>query len=387
VSIDPTSGAIKMIFSGADYLKRQQNAATQDIAQAGSTFKPIALAAALEEGYSLNQTFSGRSPITIGDWKVANLGNTSYGQITLLKATQSSVNTVYAQLNEKIGGQTTKTAAIAAGVPANTIGLTSDLTNVLGTASVHPIDMARVYATFAAQGVRHETYIVEAAFSAEGREVYSGRNEGQRVFQANAMAEVTYALTRVVQSGTGTAAQRLGRPAAGKTGTSEEHRSAWFCGYTPQLATAVAFYQEGPNGEVVSLTPFGQNSVINGGGEPARIWVEVMKIGLEGLPVEQFPDRPKSQDQPTPGISPDVEPSVTPSYDASPTGEPPEETPSAEPTQPTQTPSADPSPTPTLPDASSPPPSPTPGGTASPQAARRPELAVEAGDPLAGVAA
>ncbi|MDR1152874.1 MAG: penicillin-binding protein, partial [Bifidobacteriaceae bacterium] len=279
-SIEPETGAIKMIYAGDDYLVRQQNAATDDYTQAGSTFKPITLAAALEQGISLDETFSGRSPIQIADWKVRNAGNSQYGTINLARATQSSVNTVYAQLNEQVGGATTREAAILAGIPSDTVGLTEDLTNVLGTASVHAIDMARVYATFAAQGVRHDTHLIESAVSPQGSEVYSGRNKGTRAFSEDAMAELTYALTRVVEYGTGTAAQALGRPAAGKTGTSEENQSAWFCGYTPQLATAVAYYQEGANGEVVPLTPFGENAVIQGGGPPAKTWVKIMQLGL-----------------------------------------------------------------------------------------------------------
>jgi membrane peptidoglycan carboxypeptidase len=378
VALDPETGAIKMIYAGDDYIERQQNAATQDIAQAGSTFKPITLAAALEKGIPLEETFSGRSPIKIGDWTVHNAGNSQYGQITLLRATQSSVNTVFAQLNEEVGGTSTRDAAIAAGLPVDTIGLDTDLTNVLGTASVHPIDLARVYATFAAQGVRHDTYIVASAVSPDGNEVYSGRNKGVRVFSEDSMAELTYALTRVVEYGTGTAAQALGRPAAGKTGTSEHNQSAWFCGYTPQLATAVAFYQEGENGEVVPIEPFGEDAVIQGGGPPARMWVDIMTIGLGDSEVVDFPARP--QDRATPSrraptasatpAAPTTDPSASPTPSVDPSAEP-----SVEPSdQPSDTPSPDPSaePSPSEPaptgsptTPSTPPPSPSPSPSAS----------------------
>jgi membrane peptidoglycan carboxypeptidase len=373
--VEPSTGAIKMIYAGEDYMVRQQNAATQDIAQAGSTFKPITLAAALEKGISLEQTYSGKSPITIGDWTVENSGNSQYGRITLLRATQSSVNTVYAQLNEEIGGQTTRETAITAGIPADAIGLTSTLDNVLGTASVHAIDMARVYATFASQGVRHDTYIVDSAVSADGKEVYSGRNSGHRFFTADNMAELTYALTRVVEYGTGSAAQGLGRPVAGKTGTSEENKSAWFCGYTPQLATAVAFYQEGENGRAVPIEPFGQNSVIQGGGPPARMWVAVMEVGLGDQPVEEFPDRPKDRNKPTGQWRPDpaptsaqptapesTEPSVEPTPLASTPIEPSEE-PSSQPSgEPSEPPPTGPPPPTGQPPSASPPASPAAGG-------------------------
>ncbi|MDR2566256.1 MAG: penicillin-binding protein [Bifidobacteriaceae bacterium] len=376
-SVEPATGAIKMIYAGEDYMVRQQNAATQDIAQAGSTFKPITLAAALEGGWSLDQTFSGKSPITIGDWKVENSGNAQYGNITLLKATQSSVNTVFAQLNEQVGGRTTMEAAIAAGIPAGTNGLDDDLTNVLGTASVHAIDMARVYATFASQGMLHSTYIVESAVSPDGKEVYTGRNAGQRMFKEDTMAELTYALTRVVEYGTGTAADRLGRPVAGKTGTSEDNKSAWFCGYTPQLATAVAFYQEGEGGQAVPIEPFGQNAVIQGGGPPARMWAAVMEVGLAGQPVEEFPDRPKNRNKPTGGPPRDQQPSpssAAPTAPESPTP-PAEPSPTADdnPVEPSNEPSPPPSGRPSGPATSQPatsaPPTPPASPPASPAAA------------------
>jgi membrane peptidoglycan carboxypeptidase len=360
-AVDPTSGAIRMIYAGDDYLVRQQNGATQDYAQAGSTFKPITLAAALEQGVSLDETFSGRSPIKIADWRVENSGNAQYGTIDLVRATQSSVNTVYAQLNEQIGGSSTRQAAILAGLPADTAGLDDDLPNVLGTASVHAIDMAQVYATFAAQGERHETYLVASAVSPEGNEVYSGRNKGVRVFSEDSMAELTYALTRVIEYGTGTAAKALDRPAAGKTGTSEENKSAWFCGYTPQLATAVAFYQEGENGEAVPLTPFGQNAVIQGGGPPARMWVDIMRIGLGDSAVEEFPERPRDRAKPSRRAPRETTPPPEESESPTPSAEPSlSPTPSPDPTEPSEPPpTTEPSQSPTPP-PSSPPPSPTP---------------------------
>jgi membrane peptidoglycan carboxypeptidase len=295
VSIDPIDGAIRALYGGEDYIERQQNAVTQDIAQAGSTFKPITLAAALATGeHSLGDQYSGRSPIKIADWEVENIGGTSYGWMSLLRATQDSVNTVYAQVNEEIGGATTRRTAIDLGIPEDTVGLDGDLTNVLGTASPHPLDVANVYATLAAQGVRHEAHIVASVTDPEGSEVYTGPTRGTRVLNADAAAEVTYALTEVVKAGTGTAARALERPAAAKTGTSEEHRSAWFCGYTPQMATVVAFYQEGPSGQVVELTPFGGLEEINGGGLPAQVWVEMMAAEHECAPVVEFPARPEN---------------------------------------------------------------------------------------------
>jgi membrane peptidoglycan carboxypeptidase len=314
VSIDPTNGGITALYGGPNYIKRQQNAATQDIAQAGSTFKPIALAAALASGeHSLSDWYSGRSPIEIGDWKVENIGGRSYGSMSLLQATENSVNTVYAQLNEEVGGVVTRKMAIDLGLPEATAGLDTDITNVLGTASPHPLDLANVYATLAADGVRHEPHIVAAAKNPGDVTVYAGPTTGKRVLDADIAAEVTYALTQVVEVGTGTAAKELGRPAAAKTGTSEEHRSAWFVGYTPQAASAVAFYQEGENGKVVELTPFAGLSEINGGALPAKVWVEMMAAEHEELDVVEFPERPGG------ASSPPRQPQTDPTASATPT--------------------------------------------------------------------
>ncbi|MCL2788326.1 MAG: penicillin-binding protein, partial [Micrococcales bacterium] len=359
VSLDPESGAIRALYGGADFIARQHNAVTQDIAQAGSTFKPITLAAALETGdFHLADWYSGESPMKIHDWKVKNLGNTSYGQMTLLRATMDSVNTVYGQLNDEIGGEATRQTAIAAGIPADTLGLDSDLTNVLGTASPHPLDVATVYATFAAQGVRHTPHIVASVTTPTGDVLYTGATQGERVFAKRTMAELTYALTQVVEGGTGTKALGLGRPAAAKTGTSEEHRSAWFVGYTPQVATAVAFYQEGENGTAVELTGFAGRDVINGGDLPAQVWVDLMVAEHEGLDVEEFPARPKEEvarSQTTPATQPAPPPAPSPTEEA-PTPEPtPEESEEPEEEPPSFTPlpsvTATPEPEPTLPEA------------------------------------
>ena len=369
-SVDPASGAIKMLYGGPDYMERQQNAATQDITQAGSTFKPITLLAALEQGISLDQTFSGASPVEIGGWTVRNSGNAQYGQITLVQATQSSVNTVFAQLNEQVGGETTRLAAISAGLPEDTAGLDSDLTNVLGTASPHVLDMARVYATFAAQGVRHETFIVDRATAPDGSTVYSGVNDGVEAFDPDAVAELDHALQAVVNYGTGRAVGALDRPVAGKTGTSENNQSAWFCGYTPQLATAVAYYQNGPDGEVVPLEPFGENDVIQGGGPPAQLWLKVMQVAMEGQPVIDFPGRPSSRATATPAPSPTEEATEEPTDQPTPT-----------PTTPATTAPPAPKPTPTTPAPTTPVPTTPPPTTAPPEPTEPPTGTPDPGGP------
>jgi membrane peptidoglycan carboxypeptidase len=289
VAIDPKTGGVRAMYGGPDYLKRQRNAATQDIAQAGSSFKPFTLVAALEDDISLKTRFDGRNAQQFPGFErpVRNFGGSNYGYIDLLKATASSVNTVYVALNDKVGPDKTMDAAVRAGLPKDTNGLQPNLANVLGTSSPHPIDMAHAYATFAAQGVNRTPHVV-ASISRGDQEVYKPDTEGKQVFDKDVMADATYALQGVVKSGSGSYARGLGRPAAGKTGTSSDNKSAWFVGYTPQLAASVALYNEGENGEVLEMPRYAGRE-ITGGSYPVRIWTVFMKAAMDGMDVESFP--------------------------------------------------------------------------------------------------
>jgi membrane peptidoglycan carboxypeptidase len=290
-AIKPGDGAVVAMYGGPDAVKEPFNAATQAAPQAGSTFKPFALAAALESGISLRSHYDGHSPKTFGaDYKVSNFGNEQYGYIDLLKATASSVNTVYVQLNEDVGPEKTMDAAIKAGLPKNTAGLQPNLSNVLGTASPHVIDVADAFATFAAQGMHAPWYTVRSVTTDDGEELFKAEPDPKRVFSKDSMADLTYALQGVVDHGSGAyAGGSLSRPAAGKTGTSQESRSAWFSGYTPQLAASVGIYRE-IDGAMKSLSGLGGRSSVTGGSFPVRIWTAFMKGALDGVKVEQFPD-------------------------------------------------------------------------------------------------
>lgn len=133
-----------------------------------------------------------------------------------------------------MGPEKTVDVATRAGIPADTPGLVASPSNVLGPASPHPIDTATAFATFAAQGVRHDPFIVEEVRDGDGDVVYTGGAEGERVFAEDVMADATYAMQQVVRRGTGETASEIGRPAAGKTGSSNAYRSAWFSGFVPQ---------------------------------------------------------------------------------------------------------------------------------------------------------
>lgn len=291
VSIDPTTGGVLALYGGADYLTSQMSTATQAVAQAGSTFKPFALVAALEAGDTLANGYSGASPMTIDGTRFQNYGNTSYGWVDLVRATALSINTAYIQLNKDVGPEETNKVAQRAGYPQDTVGWDTTVQNVLGSASPHTIDIATAYATFAAGGTRHDTHIVSQVANASGAVAYTASTSGEKVFDDDVMADATYAMQQVVAYGSGETARSIGRPVAAKTGSSSDNKSAQFVGFTPQIATAVTLYQSGPNGEEESITPWGRYDEVTGGTYPADIFTAYMKAALADLPVEQFPER------------------------------------------------------------------------------------------------
>ena len=290
-SIDPTTGGILALYGGKDYLTSQVNTATMAVAQAGSTYKPFAMVAALEKGATLSNTFNGSSPQTIGGHEFENFRGVSYGRVNLIRATQDSINTAYLRLNEAVGPEVTNEVAVRAGYPSDTLGMSETIGAVLGSASPHTLDIANAYATFAAQGTKHTAHIVHSVTNSAGAVAYTGPTEGSKVFSDDVMADTTYALTQVVRNGSGETAQQLGRPVAAKTGSSSDNKSAQFVGYTPQIATAVTLYQSGPNGEEESITPWGDYEEITGSTYPADLFTAYMAIALADQPVVEFPER------------------------------------------------------------------------------------------------
>jgi membrane peptidoglycan carboxypeptidase len=289
VAIRPGTGEIIAMYGGKDYLTRQLNDATQAIAQAGSTFKPFALIAGLEQGIPLTSMWNGDSPQTFDDagkpYPVANYGLEGWGQISLLKATASSVNTVFVPLGIKVGPDNVVDAARRAGIPES-VAMMPTPSVVLGVASPKVIDVASAYATFAANGIYAKPYLISQVLGSNNGVLYEGRPQTQEVFAADVMADLTYALKNVVTSGSGFAALKLGRPAAGKTGTSQSNASAWFSAYTPQLAASVALFRDDAT---QSLKGVGGLATVTGGSFPARIWTAFMKGALKGEPTLDFP--------------------------------------------------------------------------------------------------
>ena len=294
-SVRPGTGEVVAMYGGRDFIADQINNATQPFAQAGSTFKPFALAAAAEAGITLKSVWNGASPSTINGYTLTNYGDKSFGDVTLLKATELSINTAYVNLESAIGVPAVADAALRAGIPTTTpgLGLTDlNLTFVLGTASPSGLDLANAYATFAAQGVRATPTFIREVRGPNGGLLYARTARLAKAFSPEVANTVSYALVKVVRNGTAFAARSIDRPAAAKTGTTDDNKSAWFAGYTPDLATAVLMAKEDETGLPVSLSGTGGLRTVTGGSFPADIWALYMKGALARTPVHDFPPPP-----------------------------------------------------------------------------------------------
>ena len=305
-AIKPGDGAIVAMYGGADYQKRQINSATGAIMQAGSTFKPFALIAALQQGISTKTQVSGNSPFVVPNDPAAkpipNEFKQSFGQVDLREGLAKSINTAFLRLNEQIGPQSTEDAAVAAGMPkacpagvttANgcTPGLNNGITNVLGTSSPHVIDVASAYATIAANGVRTTPYLIASATSDTVAISYKASKTTAQAFSADIAADTLDAMQQVT-SGNGTAsrAQQLGRPVAGKTGTTDGHLSVWFTGVVPQLSVSVGMFKD-VGGVPQQLTNIAGLDELSGNSIPLSIWLDFMKAATANLPAAGFPAR------------------------------------------------------------------------------------------------
>ena len=289
VAIRPGTGEIISMYGGKDYVVRQLNDATQSIALAGSTFKPFALIAALEAGIPLTSMWNGDSPQAFDDlgrpYIVKNYGDEGWGQTDLLNATQHSINTIYVPLGMKAGLDRVVDVARRSGIPESVAMIPTPSVS-LGVASPRVIDVANSYATFAANGIYAKPYLIASVAGPNKGILYEGKAETREAFSAEVAADLTYALKSVVNGGTGAAALSLGRPAAGKTGTSQSNASAWFSAYTPELAASVALFRDSAS---ESLNGIGGLTSVTGGSFPARIWTAFMKGALRGEPITEFP--------------------------------------------------------------------------------------------------
>lgn len=293
VAVDSRSGALRAIVGGRDYFssddpKAKFNMATQAKRQPGSSFKPIVLATALSNGITDDKVYRGGARIAIpipgGEiWDVKNFDEHAYGSMDVRTATTFSVNVVYAQMMKELGPTRVVTMA-------HKMGIRSDLRAVyavgLGSEEVTPLEMASAFQTLANAGKHIEPYAVTRITNAKGEIIYEVDSKPEQALDPAVAAETTDILQEVMKQGTGVDA-RIGRPAAGKTGTSEHNADAWFVGYTPDLVASV--WIGFPEGNVPMVPPRTRETVL-GGTWPAAIWQQFMAESLAEVPVSDFED-------------------------------------------------------------------------------------------------
>ncbi|MEU6483189.1 transglycosylase domain-containing protein [Streptomyces sp. NPDC046887] len=380
-SVDPKTGGVVALYGGVGATEHWTSNATRRDYQPASTFKPLVFASALENGsetqdgrpIGLETVYDGtsRRPVVGSDipFNPQNDLGVSYDNPSVRTGLARSINSVFAQMIVDVGPGLVKKTALDLGVPDGEAFAKTPAMS-LGTMGASTWDMAGVYATLNNHGKKVTPSIVR---SAEHKDRTFDRKTdpvGKQVVSRQTADTVTEGLTGVVDNGSGFEANTQAYDAAGKTGTSENNKSAWFAGYTPELTTVVALFGEKPDGTgQVSLTGTAQSGRANGGGFPARIWADYTLGALGGGSDARFdldvadtvnPGPPTPTDTPSDDPSPSDTPSDDPSPSDTPSDDPsPSDTPSDDPS-PSDTPSDDPSPSDTPSDE------PTDDGTGDP---------------------
>lgn len=295
VSIEPQTGFVRALVGGRDFEVNKVNLALGPEGfrgpgrQAGSSFKPFVLARALEAGLKPEKVYPAPSSVQPAGFTkpVKNFGGSGYGSANLRKATAASINTVFVQLILDVGVK--ETAELATKLGITTFNFDAPIYGgiAIGTQEVMPIDMASAFSVFAARGMRAEPTPILRITTADGEVLEDNtKPDRKRAISEDIADTVNSVLTGVVSGGTGRAAN-IGRPAAGKTGTSQDFQNAWFVGYTPALSTAV--WMGYPEGNIPMHDIHGVGSV-TGGSHPARMWAAFMKEALKDVPKTEFTD-------------------------------------------------------------------------------------------------
>ena len=287
ISVNAKDGSIISVYAGEDYLSKQLNQATQSVYEIGSTMKPMALLGAIQEGVNLDTVFNGNSPRKFDGITdpVGNFGNMSYGNVNLYTATAQSLNTVYMDVQAKLGTQRIAEIAKEAGAESDALDGTNPFT-VLGNNALTTKDVARMYATIANQGNRPNIHIVSSVKNTDGEDIYKAPTETTQVFDANDTALVTKAMTGTVQNGTATEALAVGHNLAMKTGTANDSYAASAVGFTPSVVSVFAMWYPDANGNPQEVPAFGGWS--GGSDYPVHLFTQYMTQALAGTDNETF---------------------------------------------------------------------------------------------------
>ncbi|TIR81943.1 MAG: penicillin-binding protein, partial [Mesorhizobium sp.] len=301
VSIDD-SGAVRAMVGGYDYSTSQFDRASEARRQPGSAFKPFVYMAALEAGRTPDSVRND-APIRIGKWTPENYGGKYYGKVTLATALAKSLNSVAAQLTMEVGPDAVVEAAHRMGIQSD---LQSNTSIALGTSEVTPLELTAAYVPFANGGYKPDIHFIQRVTTASGKVLYENNGgSAPRVLKADIVGMMNSMMTGTVEVGTAKKAA-FNWPSAGKTGTSQNSRDAWFVGYTANLTTGVWFGND--DGSPMKK--------VTGGALPAQAWHEFMVAAHEGLPVRPLPGTWKSTPPDT--VVPDEIPSADNSQPAPP---------------------------------------------------------------------
>ena len=297
VALDP-DGAVKALVGGRNYADSQFNRAVAAKRQPGSSFKPFVYLAALEKGLRPD-TVREDAPITVKGWSPENYSREYFGPVTLTKALAMSLNTVAVRLGLEVGPKTVVRTA-------HRLGITSELepnaSIALGTSAVTPLEMVAAYDSFANGGIGVQPHVIARVRTANGKLLYARKNANfGRVIDPQYVAMMNSMMEETLLTGTARKAELPGWQAAGKTGTSQDWRDAWFVGYTSALVAGVWLGNDDDS----------PTKKTSGGNLPVEIWSRFMKAALEGVPPAELPSGVWSNaDQPATDAPPPAPPAL-----------------------------------------------------------------------------
>ncbi|MER5538789.1 transglycosylase domain-containing protein [Streptomyces mirabilis] len=343
-SVDPKTGAIVALYGGDGFDKgHYSNNANTTGVPVGSTWKPIVLATAMQYGtykttpqaLSPMARYNGDDLLVIKDqngdpimgndgkpFRQKNEGTKAWGMVTLKKAMEQSINSPFAQLGVDVGLSKTRKVAESMGILPDSFdqGNLNNVSFSLGTSTPSAIRMADAYGTFAASGSHYEPYSVTKVVRDSKPLAQFKPPAEQTAMPENVANNVTDVLQNVVQNGTGKKVADMGFPVAGKTGTTDKNKSAWFVGYTRELSTAVTLFRSDPKtSKLESMNGTGGVASVHGGDIPAQVWKDYMAVALKNSKHEDFPKAEPLGEILNASPSPSPTPSTTPSPSASPT--------------------------------------------------------------------
>ncbi len=274
-SVDSQTGGVLALYGGSDFAEQKFNLASQGSRQTGSVFKIFGLVAALEQGLSPNDTLDGTTGCRYAGDRTGKRVKSPGGPMSLWQGTYMSINCVYVNLVNEIGAQSVVDTAHAMGIKSD---LDAYGSIILGAVGVSPLETAAAFATLPSDGVRQDLHMITRVVDGLGNDIFVVNPGAEQVISANTAKMVTRMMQDVLTKGTA-AGSGIGRPAAGKTGTTNTNADAWFVGFTPQITTAVWVGN-----------PYSNNVITGqvGGRLPAAIWKAYMGPAHADLPVEFF---------------------------------------------------------------------------------------------------